>query len=517
MAEIEAQPGDKPDLARTKYLVFEGGGGKGAAYLGAIIALEELKLLPIKRGAQAAHKPGQPGPIIGISGGSVGSITAFLLALGYDSGTLWKSITDQEFKAFLDGPDLCEARAAGFMDDNVPASGRKTRAVPPGLEKELADRNYPLKKMLPGLLRGIVALRLLLFKDKHQTLADHLAEIVAPKLLRIAERRAGRSKSRSDDHIVAAIKRDAPGYLQNLLYDPGLFPAFEVREFLRRKLEAKMAVWKEELEKKVQSNSGSDATVLLKLLAEIKAETMTFVQFRLFSEIDLIVAGTNLSTSRPAYFSSDTTPYFPVIEAVGLSMSIPFFFKSVYIDVQKAEYAPFKGWWADGGVINNLPLHAFNTNAKGERPYHPHERLACTFNEATVGFVLDEPDLSEFGIALDDPPEFPSALELLTPLQDALLFSSSEGQMRTSIERAHVIRVKAYFLGTYDLVPDKLLVAATVPEARNKVHRTFGGQPPTIGSPTYRTIVATLKGNVEELQLMTGDKYVLKVIEDVLD
>ena len=57
-----------------KYLAMEGGGGKGCVYLGAIIALEELGLLPIR--------PDGTSRIRGIAGASAGTITAFLLALG---------------------------------------------------------------------------------------------------------------------------------------------------------------------------------------------------------------------------------------------------------------------------------------------------------------------------------------------------------------------------------------------------------------------------------------------------
>ncbi|MBA3899309.1 MAG: hypothetical protein H0X62_03720 [Bacteroidetes bacterium] len=47
---------------QVRYLTFEGGGGKGVAYLGAIEFLEEIKLIPIKKmGGQR---------ILGISGAS---------------------------------------------------------------------------------------------------------------------------------------------------------------------------------------------------------------------------------------------------------------------------------------------------------------------------------------------------------------------------------------------------------------------------------------------------------------
>jgi predicted acylesterase/phospholipase RssA len=57
------------------YLALEGGGGKGVTYLGAMKALRELKVLPIRHGCENQLK--------GISGASAGAITALMLTLGF--------------------------------------------------------------------------------------------------------------------------------------------------------------------------------------------------------------------------------------------------------------------------------------------------------------------------------------------------------------------------------------------------------------------------------------------------
>jgi len=57
----------------VRYLCFQGGGGKGAVYLGALDALEYKKLLPIVPAGQ----------IKGICGASAGAITALLVACGF--------------------------------------------------------------------------------------------------------------------------------------------------------------------------------------------------------------------------------------------------------------------------------------------------------------------------------------------------------------------------------------------------------------------------------------------------
>src|SRR4051794_925896 len=80
-----------------QYLAFEGGGGKGVAFLGAINALESLKVLPIKRKGDGENQ------IKGISGASAGAITALFLAMGVKAEDLKKILSrPQDFKGFFD-------------------------------------------------------------------------------------------------------------------------------------------------------------------------------------------------------------------------------------------------------------------------------------------------------------------------------------------------------------------------------------------------------------------------------
>jgi hypothetical protein len=74
----------------VEYLCFEGGGGKGLAYIGAIRALETKGILPLP----GAFPPPVTRPIHGISGASAGAMTAFPVALGYNSDVLWSFFDD---------------------------------------------------------------------------------------------------------------------------------------------------------------------------------------------------------------------------------------------------------------------------------------------------------------------------------------------------------------------------------------------------------------------------------------
>jgi len=70
-----------------KNLVFEGGGVKGVAYIGAIEVLSEKNLLE---------------DITGVAGNSAGAITACLLSLQYSASEINKIVFEMDFKSFED-------------------------------------------------------------------------------------------------------------------------------------------------------------------------------------------------------------------------------------------------------------------------------------------------------------------------------------------------------------------------------------------------------------------------------
>jgi len=72
--------GEKINPKSIEYLVFEGGGGKGNAYLGAIQALQEVNVLPLHK-----HELNEKLQVKGVAGASAGAITALMVALGLTS------------------------------------------------------------------------------------------------------------------------------------------------------------------------------------------------------------------------------------------------------------------------------------------------------------------------------------------------------------------------------------------------------------------------------------------------
>ena len=70
-----------------KNLVFEGGGVKGIAYVGAIKVLENKKIMP---------------DIVRVGGTSAGAINAVLVGLGYSSAQTLNIMNKLNFKKFMD-------------------------------------------------------------------------------------------------------------------------------------------------------------------------------------------------------------------------------------------------------------------------------------------------------------------------------------------------------------------------------------------------------------------------------
>lgn len=74
-------------MSRFRNLVFEGGGVKGIAYVGALKVLESKNILA---------------DVVRIGGTSAGAINAVLLAAGYDSKEQQKILYDLDFNKFMD-------------------------------------------------------------------------------------------------------------------------------------------------------------------------------------------------------------------------------------------------------------------------------------------------------------------------------------------------------------------------------------------------------------------------------
>ncbi len=84
----------------------------------------------------------------------------------------------------------------------------------------------------------------------------------------------------------------------------------------------------------------------------------TFADFRQRGFRDLYIVATNISRQKTEIFSARHTPDAPVAHALVMSQSIPLFFEAFQFGGAEAGKSDY---YADGGVLNNYPLHLFDS------------------------------------------------------------------------------------------------------------------------------------------------------------
>jgi predicted acylesterase/phospholipase RssA len=409
-AKSQAQP-SKPSAhlkaADVKYLALEGGGGKGITYLGAIEALEELKILP-------ANQPAGKNQIRGVAGSSAGAITALALALGF---------TSKDFRELLGQPERFNA----FYD-----------AAGSGLYRTLELNNKFKVGSDPGVTPDVVAARKGAFGTIPRVVKSFLPD--------------------SDDPMLRAIAQDVEGYLYNVLYDRGIFPGFAVREFFRSLLSD--FVLKQGGKSRAAAGIKDDGS------------DVTFEQFFKLTKIDLVVTGVNVAAKRVGKWSQSITPDFPVADAVSISMNIPMLFKPVRWDVLEGS-----GFWVDGGLLNNLPLHLFDE--KDDNPKRSMTPGLSGLHPNVLALRLT-PGMPEEARRIFEPPSDPlnkPTFEVLgtylLQLGDAIMSPSEEGQIRNQDERNQIIELLTGELSLTEFAPPQSKWEWPVKNAKEVVLKYF--------------------------------------------
>lgn len=241
---------------------------------------------------------------------------------------------------------------------------------------------------------------------------------------------------------------DLAGYLHSLIFNRGILPSIQSREYFSSLLSRMF--WK-----KFGVN-----------LADPGA--LTFKEFFYQTGVDLIITGTNVSKRISRYFSVGATPDFPVVEAVSISMNIPFVFKPILINRKVASDFPddhiynreYQGLWVDGGMLLNFPLHAFDVYAKltltpGDTESYqvaipPAPGQVTEFNTKVLGFRLVDTQEREFNVADVYKEDAGVFGKYAGDLLDTLMYGGAEGQIRTGDERAATIGLNVAGLSTLD-------------------------------------------------------------------
>ena len=308
---MSARPGTGSgiDPQNIKYITFEGGGGKGNAYLGALKALEDLGMLD---------------KIQGVSGASAGAITSLLVGTDHSFDEIKKIISGADFiKDLLDsaiqgkGITLKEGKSkdvGAIAHDNYDVSqkGVISQSMFSGMGIAESIQNYTPTGMLSKMLTGDIIDYLI----DNEALADKFAANMS-------------------------------GYMECLYYDYGFFSGIEIHKWLNSILRAKI---------KEKSPKGHE-------FSENSGGNNEYSPFPTFAEIDGLFSKTlkftavNFRTQQLHILSRETTPDLPVATAARMSMNLPFIFKPV--KKEGSSHDTLRGLWLDGGIMNNAPVKVF--------------------------------------------------------------------------------------------------------------------------------------------------------------
>lgn len=461
-------------LSEIKYLSFEGGGGKGIVYLGTLEALEgkfgkkgnplidvskttlynvqpEVKKQRIRmRNEKLFGNSSRTRAILGVSGSSAGAITAFMVAMGMTKNQIenvFSRTTKSRLYPFISaglGPKIPVQRAIKtedisyfeqLLDDDYSESYTRIWQRKDDEHNQLATITYKsYNKLLP-----------LLYLQSQPLIG-------IPNLF-------------GSTYLARKLSDGNWGkHLYGLIHERGIFSGIKSRKIFGD-------IMKEYLLKPLGSNQD--------------ALTVTFGDFFLYTGIDLVVTGSNISTGKPMLFSVFHTRDFPVVEAIAISMNLPAVFRPVYIDsIVHNDKTPiynemYRGFYADGGITNNLPFRVFNqldvVHIRGaEEPTTPSEPENDTYHMWvssydyknvhekyaekywTLSFDLVDNSYKPFQkneIFEGDQNNF---LGLFSDLYQTVMFSTSEGQFRTDRERERRVPVEATGLKVADFATAKL-------------------------------------------------------------
>lgn len=299
--------------ADVRYLCFEGGGGKGILFAGAVKSLEELGIL-----SYAGGRLNPSGQIKGIAGSSAGALTAVLLSIGYTPAQLRSLVLrDYDFDQFFDLP-------------SVPAK----QPTPAGC---VSNGHGPyLRRLFGGGLQGRAVARLVAEASSGGTPTDGLwRKLASPRLL---------------------------GYLVNLTRHLGLFSgcaAHRLFDTLIAQKAARLAGHANDWQR-YRNMSFAQHRARFGIELVLTGSNFSTGQTAFFSAETSprfpVAAAARISMSlpliyKPMVISSQTARHYAAQSTQERNLSAQ----------------DLTGVWVDGGYFNNLPQYAFVHRPEGFR------------------------------------------------------------------------------------------------------------------------------------------------------
>jgi NTE family protein len=220
-------------------------------------------------------------------------------------------------------------------------------------------------------------------------------------------------------------------------------------------------------------------------------QNLTFEQFYFLTGVNFTVTGANITNKVSLYFSKDRTPDFPVVDAVLISMNLPGIFPPIWnkADVfqddkqfssvcnynYKAYNSMYKGKYVDGGIMNNLPIHAFD-DVKNVFEFYVDPRKPIKneiFNKKVLGLRLTENKNHEDGV-VNPEEDFALASSVEELLFSALQYSE-EGKILSKEEREACVDLLTYELATTNFTPNQKQVQMPLVDAFGSVFTYLNG------------------------------------------
>lgn len=485
-SDVSGTPDPIIPVDSIKYIAFEGGGGKGLAYFGAIRVFErpDVKLLPLNQSA-----------VTGISGASAGAITAFFLSVGMKGDDILARIKNNDFSNFWDNP-IPGVYKAVFYNPNTKKNvvGYTCDKINTSEEQEGVLKKTVLDSVVSGALfyktldeaRAVGTANKQLLSDKMNMLRVLKSGMdlfnVSKKVLK---------KSTAELVKVLTTSNGKPDdqktfdYLYSELMDRGLFTGAGIRTYLSK------AMAKGLLDNYSVPAQRTGVFQDASMITPERCEAVTFADLKKITGKDFVVTSTNLISESSKLFSAQHTPDFPVVDAVCMSMSIPGVFKPTFVnasvDLSKKPDDPYnlsyRGFYVDGGMMNNLPIHVWDGGP--DQPMNPGVigiRVSGGFDPADKTYATDADWKKYVDAVMPGTPyerrirsntsyDANGTLTVKTDVNNfisvfggyggdilsTLMTPSEEGQIRTPAERARTVEFFSYDIGVLDFTPNDSL------------------------------------------------------------
>jgi predicted acylesterase/phospholipase RssA len=355
-------------LSNVENLIFQGGGVKGTAYLGAMEVLlntqskSHIKLSQIKR----------------VGGASAGAITALLLALGKGLDELTTLINGLELKSLLDEGDVVKgfnlrdtvlkfleiysnAKDNDFLDfstyfiyqsikiygyDYLGDAIVKNKAI------DLLKNHIGVHGLLTffdNLTYNVLSNKLKKFYKGTKSYIDDIVDMFMYKFIELCTKvnlenteqkilLFFNNENEEKNNFNHSVYRIVQAFMTGAR---GVFPGDKFLEWIENELE------KAELSKDIT----------------FKEFKLKQIEFRSKGFKDLYIVGLNLSNGITQIFSHEKTPNVLVCDAVRVSMSIPYFFElhGVREKTSNNELVESNVPYVDGGVLDNYPIWMFDS------------------------------------------------------------------------------------------------------------------------------------------------------------